>query len=80
MSKYRVTIDLDFDEAPDYVDVENYLGELLHNDCLNYTLHTSTSSEYCPEFFSVEGNIKGAAYNKTTDLRTKEGQNKLDAS
>ena len=69
MSKYRVTIDLDFDEAPDYVDVENYLGELLHNDCINYTLRTGkglTSSEYCPEFFSVEGNVKGVARNKTT--------------
>ena len=47
MSTYRVTIDLDFDEAPDYVDVENYLGDLLNNDCLNYTIHTETESHYC---------------------------------
>jgi len=45
MSKYRVTIDLDFDEAPDYVDIENYLGDLLNNDCLNYTIHTTTESQ-----------------------------------
>jgi len=42
MSKYKVIIYLDFDEAPDYVDVENYLGELLNNECLNYTIHTET--------------------------------------
>ena len=58
MSTYRVTIDLDFDEAPDYSDVEDYLGDLLNNECLNYTIHTATESYYC--------DIKGAAHNKTT--------------
>jgi hypothetical protein len=49
MSTYRVTIDLDFDEAPDYVDIENYLGDLLNNDYLKffYTIHTETESHYC---------------------------------
>ncbi len=45
--RYRVTIDLDFNKAPNYSDVEDYLRDILDNECLNYTIHTATESHYC---------------------------------
>jgi hypothetical protein len=41
MSKYRVTIDLDFEELPYYIDVVDYLEDLIEDENLNYTVHTN---------------------------------------
>jgi len=38
MSKYRVTIDLDFEELPYYKDVVDYLKDLIEDEELNYTV------------------------------------------
>ena len=38
MSKYRVTIDLDFEELPYYKDVVDYLEDLIEDENLNYTV------------------------------------------
>ena len=38
MSKYRVTIDLDFEKLPYYKDVVDYLEDLIEDENLNYTV------------------------------------------
>ena len=36
MTKYKVTVELEFDEMPTHSDVKNYVKDLLKEDTLHY--------------------------------------------